>query len=231
LASANQAANSRNGSSASVKSPLLNLLGCSIGAVSDIVEGFLVTGHHPDPARRVTYRGSGYIACAKSLLRHSFPLPRRQGHSCSSPAKGGWASVIRELLNPAARAASIAAVASLAAACGMSAKFGIPDRSSRTESLNLAQNTLAFSSADLIVASAATSRLLDHEGASGPWENPLTGARGTIAPIAAAYRDNGIECRDFLASYVRETAEAWMQGEACRKGSRWEVRSLKPWGR
>lgn len=114
----------------------------------------------------------------------------------------------------------------------MPAQFGFSERGNRTESLNLAQNTVAFSSADLAVAGAATATLLDHEGASGPWENPLTGARGTITPLAAAYRDNGVECRDFLASYVRETAEAWMQGEACRNSvGRWEVRSLKPWWR
>ena len=60
----------------------------------------------------------------------------------------------------------------------------------------------------------------------------LTGARGTITPLAAAYRDNGVECRDFLASYVRERSEAWMQGEACRNAvGRWEVRSLRPWRR
>src|SRR5262245_55291702 len=36
-ASSNQAANSRNGSSASVKSPVVNQVGCSIGADSDIL--------------------------------------------------------------------------------------------------------------------------------------------------------------------------------------------------
>src|SRR5580704_11179796 len=42
LASANQAANSRTGSSASAKSPPVNHVGCSIGAVSDIVRGTYV---------------------------------------------------------------------------------------------------------------------------------------------------------------------------------------------
>jgi hypothetical protein len=41
VASLSQAANSRKGSSAAVKSPLVNQLGCSIGAVSDIVSGAL----------------------------------------------------------------------------------------------------------------------------------------------------------------------------------------------
>jgi len=111
-------------------------------------------------------------------------------------------------------------------------RFELFGRDERTESAIPLQNTGAFSGTDLAVASAATMALLEHDGASGPWENPHTGARGTITPLATAYRDNGIECRDFLASYVREKAEAWMQGEACRNGSgRWEVRTFKPWRR
>ena len=117
----------------------------------------------------------------------------------------------------------------------MPAQFGFSGHQSRTGSVELAsvQDAVAFSSADLAVASATTTMLLDNDDdASGPWENPLTGARGTITPLAAAYRDNGIECRDFLASYVRERAETWMQGEACRnRVGRWEVRSFKLWRR
>ena len=49
-----------------------------------------------------------------------------------------------------------------------------------------------------------------------PWENPGTGARGTVTPIADAYTQDGFTCRDFLASYVRDGAESWLQGDACR---------------
>ena len=115
----------------------------------------------------------------------------------------------------------------------MPAKFGLFGRDDGTDSFNSisAQNAV-FSNTDLAVASASTTALLEHDGASAPWENPLTGARGTITPHAADYRDNGIECRDFLASYVRDNAEAWMQGEACRNDfGRWEVRNFKPWRR
>ena len=38
---------------------------------------------------------------------------------------------------------------------------------------------------------------------SSPWENPSSGARGTVTPIASAYDKDGATCRDFLASYVR----------------------------
>lgn len=68
--------------------------------------------------------------------------------------------------------------------------------------------------------------------ASLPWENPQTGARGTVTALAAAYTQGGITCRDFLASYVQAGSEAWMQGEACQQTKgQWEVRSLKPWSR
>jgi hypothetical protein len=68
---------------------------------------------------------------------------------------------------------------------------------------------------------------------SAPWENPSSGARGTVTPIASAYAKGGMTCRDFLASYLRrQGAETWMQGEACRaKQGAWEVKSLRPWTR
>ncbi len=117
----------------------------------------------------------------------------------------------------------------------MPAQFALSGHSTRTDSASIdliaALSTGAFTGADVAAASAATTTLLDR-GDGGPWENPLTGARGTITPLDTAYRDNGLECRDFLASYVREGAEAWMHGEACRnRVGRFEVRSLKPWRR
>jgi surface antigen len=85
---------------------------------------------------------------------------------------------------------------------------------------------------DLAIARAAASEVLASGGkdTSMPWENPRTGARGTITPIASAYDQDGVTCRDFLASYVRDGSESWLQGEACRaRKGRWEVRTLKPW--
>ncbi len=62
-----------------------------------------------------------------------------------------------------------------------------------------------------------------------PWENPHTGAGGNITPLAAAYTEGAFTCRDFLTSYVRGEAQAWLQGEACRtERGKWEVKSLKP---
>lgn len=87
---------------------------------------------------------------------------------------------------------------------------------------------------DLAYARAAALDVVSKDGKtrSAPWENPKTGARGTVTPIAQAYASDGTTCRDFLASYVLEGAEAWLQGAACR-GTRgkWEVRNLRPWKR
>jgi surface antigen len=85
---------------------------------------------------------------------------------------------------------------------------------------------------DLAIARAAVSEVLAKGGkdTSMPWENPKTGARGTITPLAQAYNQDGATCRDFLASYVRDGTESWLQGEACRAArGRWEVRNMRPW--
>mgnify|MGYP001556564664 CR=1 FL=1 len=63
-----------------------------------------------------------------------------------------------------------------------------------------------------------------------PWENPQTGARGTVTPLAKAYTQAGRTGRELRASYIQDCAESWLQGEACRgEGGGWEVRSLRPW--
>ena len=58
---------------------------------------------------------------------------------------------------------------------------------------------------DLAAARAAVSEALGKSGrdASVPWEDPATGARGTVTPLSNAYSQDGTTCRDFLASYVR----------------------------
>jgi len=98
---------------------------------------------------------------------------------------------------------------------------------------SIAKTTRATSAeADLAYARIAATRALAIDGktTSVPWENPQTGARGTITPIASAYTQDGFVCRDFLASYVHEGAESWLQGEGCRvHEGRWEIRLMKPW--
>jgi surface antigen len=87
---------------------------------------------------------------------------------------------------------------------------------------------------DLAFARNAASDVLTKgdKDASQPWENPETGARGSVTPLAQAYSSDGLICRDFLASYVNGRSESWLQGAACHAGNgRWEIRTLKPWRR
>jgi len=97
-----------------------------------------------------------------------------------------------------------------------------------------AERTHGISAADIAAARRAAADMLAAGGkdTSARWQNPDTGARGMVTPIAAAYTQDGLTCRDFLASVVRGSAETWLQGEACRvHRGKWEVRSLKPWKR
>jgi surface antigen len=93
-----------------------------------------------------------------------------------------------------------------------------------------AENAAAPSEADLAYARAVAADALarDAKDSSIPWENPHTGAGGNITPLAAVYSEGAFTCRDFLASYVRGEAQAWLHGEACRtEHGKWEVKSLK----
>jgi surface antigen len=116
------------------------------------------------------------------------------------------------------------------------AVFGGGDKSDITGSITRPPGAKEASelppAGDIAHVHAAASAVLSGGGkdASAPWENPSTGARGTVTPFASAYTQDGQTCHDFLASYVNGPSQAWMQGEACKlnKGS-WEVRALKPW--
>ena len=95
------------------------------------------------------------------------------------------------------------------------------------------------SETDLVFARMAIVEVLQRgsKEVSAPWENPGSGARGTVTPIASAYARDGDTCHDFLASYIRrEGPERWLQGQACRtksggKQGAWQVKSLRPWTR
>jgi surface antigen len=90
------------------------------------------------------------------------------------------------------------------------------------------------SDTDLAFARNAASDVLTKgdKDASQPWENPSTGARGSVTPLAAAYSSEGRTCRDFLASYVNGRTESWWQGGACKSvHGQWEIHTLKPWKR
>jgi surface antigen len=102
-----------------------------------------------------------------------------------------------------------------------------------TGSLMTAAGAPVPTESDLAFARNAASDVLTKgdKDSSQPWENPETGARGSVTPLAQAYAaDDGRTCRDFLASYVNGHAESWLQGAACKSShGRWEIHTLKPW--
>ena len=102
-----------------------------------------------------------------------------------------------------------------------------------TGSLGSAQaSATAPTEADLAFARNAASDVLTKgdKDSSQPWENPETGARGSVTPLSQAYSSDGRLCRDFLASYVNGHSESWLQGAGCQSGQgRWEIHTLKPW--
>lgn len=84
---------------------------------------------------------------------------------------------------------------------------------------------------DLAYARAAAADALAHDskGNSVPWRNPQTGVGGNITPLAASHTEDGLPCRDFVASYVRAGSQSWLQGSACRSvRGEWEVKNLTP---
>jgi surface antigen len=120
--------------------------------------------------------------------------------------------------------------------CSMSrtdSTFARMDDNVVTGSIGVAQGSApAPTDSDLAFARNAASDVLTKgdKDSSQPWENPETGARGSVTPLAQAYSSDGRTCRDFLASYVNGRSESWLHGAACQSSrGRWEIHTLKPW--
>jgi surface antigen len=123
-----------------------------------------------------------------------------------------------------------------AGGCSLSrndAAFAKMEDNEVTGSLAAPASAPAPTETDLAFARNAASDVLTKgdKDSSQPWENPETGARGSVTPLAQAYSaEDGRTCRDFLASYVNGRAESWLQGAACKSShGRWEIHTLKPW--
>ena len=117
-----------------------------------------------------------------------------------------------------------------------SEKTGKADAGDITGSLSLQPTATAgakgaLSPIDWAIAKSALREVLGRgeAGSSQPWENPTTGARGTVTPIAAIYEKDGFPCRNFIVSGVREGRESWYEGTACRihRGN-WDVTATRP---
>ncbi|MDE5443047.1 hypothetical protein GWG65_16605 [Bradyrhizobium sp. CSA207] len=114
-----------------------------------------------------------------------------------------------------------------------SSAYAKADDSDLTGSIVRAAKEAAPTETDLAFARNAASDVLSQgdKDSSQHWENPQTGARGSVTPIAQSYAaEDGRKCRDFLASYVNGSTESWLQGAGCQSSrGRWEIHTLKPW--
>ena len=153
-----------------------------------------------------------------------------------SPLYKTWGGVGLSAIGPTGAAMTLILIAVSTGGCSMSRPdnaFARMDDHETTGSIGSAEgNGPAPTDGDLAFARNAASDVLTKgdKDSSQPWENPETGARGSVTPLAQAYSSDGRTCRDFLASYVNGQSQRWLQGEACQSGQgRWEIHTLKPW--
>ena len=150
-----------------------------------------------------------------------------------------WGRFGLSAIGPAGAVMTLILIGVSAAGCSVSrtdSAFARMDDSDVTGSIGGAPRASgpAPTESDLAFARNAASDVLTKgtKDSSQPWENPETGARGSVTPLAEAYASDGRTCRDFLASYVNGRSESWLQGAACQTSEgRWEIHTLKPWRR
>jgi surface antigen len=147
-----------------------------------------------------------------------------------------WGRIGLSAIRPAGAVMTLILVGVGAGGCSLSrndAAFAKMENNEVTGSLATPAGAPVPTESDLAFARNAASDVLTKgdKDSSQPWENPETGARGSVTPLAQAYAaDDGRTCRDFLASYVNGHAESWLQGAACKSShGRWEIHTLKPW--
>ena len=105
------------------------------------------------------------------------------------------------------------------------------DDSDLTGSIARPGQTPGPTDSDLAFARNAASDVLSKgdKDSSQPWENPETGARGSVTPLANPTAEDGRTCREFLASYVNGSTESWLQGAGLPKPPAVGDSHLKPW--
>lgn len=93
--------------------------------------------------------------------------------------------------------------------------------------------TLPIPQADWDAAKAVLMQALADAGdtPSLPWTNPASGMGGTVTAMRRSAGPNGVTCREFLGSAIKDGRETWFDGRACRSSGPWAVTELRPWRR
>ena len=213
LASSNQAANSRKGSSASVKSPAVNHFGCCIGDDSDIPRSIA--------GGRVSWR---LRPAAVIVEARAARLWRRLAPACCAGARRWPARRLQHSyqLNSHVRTRRRQGRRDGRAPCTTAAAQAGQSRARGAGRRPRLRATRAA------IRGAGRER----QGRSAAVGESAAPARAAPSRRSRRPTPGRLACRDFLASYVRNGTESWMQGEACRgQQGRWEVRHMKPWQR
>lgn len=147
-----------------------------------------------------------------------------------------WGRVGLSAIKPAGTVISMILICLGAGGCSISggdSLFAKLQGDDVTGTVRLSAKGRSPTESDLAFARDAASDVLSKgdKDVSQHWENPETGARGSVTPLAQAYAaDDGRKCRDFLASYVNGSTETWLQGAGCEAThGRWQIHTLKPW--
>ena len=211
-ASSIQAANSRNGSSAAVKSPAVNPSGVLSGRV----------GH--SGSTRV-------VAWVDGCAAVSVIVEAAVARLCCRPTAA--AAGRRAAALSLARLGRLQLLLSARTRCSRARRRALNDRGfGLPRPATQAVAALPPDARSCVCARGGRREVLARSGkdASVPWENPNTGARGTVTPIAAPIPRTAPPAAISWRATCATGTEAWLQGEACRsRQGKWEVR--KPDGR
>jgi len=115
-----------------------------------------------------------------------------------------WGRVGLSAIGPAGAVMTLILIGVNSGGCSLSRTDGAyarMDDNEVTGSAGVAQSGApAPTESDLAFARNAASDVLTKgdKDSSQPWENPETGARGSVTPLAPAYSSDGRTCRDFL---------------------------------
>lgn len=87
----------------------------------------------------------------------------------------------------------------------------------------------AFDEEDRRRAMEALGIALDPQGNGDAvhWDNPVSGAHGTMTPAGYAYPENGLICRKFSGKFETASGSQALEGAACRdKNADWSLTEI-----
>ena len=177
------------------------MLGCSIGAVSDILRSARVAGRktRPQVGKRVR------LPYIKELRRRAYGALRRKALAALTLGAASAGCSLSYTARQPCSAPSSDVTGSITLATGAK-----PSRA------NCRPKPISP------LPAAAVSEVLrrGRKDASQPWENPGTGARGTVTPHRRRLYARTAHLPRFPRELRRGSAQSWLQGEACKPRSR-----------